>query len=349
MNDARGVLISDFNTSNLAAILANADDEPKLEIIEAPFGQVDQLLLDRDNPVWEHDLDFALVWTRPEAMLPTVRDAWDYSIEDTSPLGPEVDAFAGRVASLTDRVNTVLVSTWVGARDARGLGPIDLTHPLGRRRLLLEANVRLVRALDSVAGAFVLDAEDWIHDASRDAFNDRLYYMAKIPFANPVFHRAAVDVKAVLRSVAGGSKKLIVLDLDNTLWGGVVGEDGRDNLTLGGHDPDGEAFVDFQRALKALTNRGILLAVASKNDEATALDAIDRHPEMVLSRDDLATWRIDWNDKAGNIAALVAELNLGLDSVVFIDDSPAERARVGEALPEVLVPEWPRSPSKYAG
>ena len=344
----RGVIVSDFNASNLAGILANDAEPPDVAVSEAPFGQVDQVLLDPEHPIWAGETDFAVVWTRPEAVLPTFRKARAMEAATTDSLANEVDAFADRVASLRGRVGTIIVPTWVAPRDARGLGPIDLTHPLGVRRLLLAANLRLVHALESVEGTFVLDAEDWIAEGGQDPFNDRLYYLAKIPFSNPVFHRAARDFKAALRSTAGGARKLIVLDLDNTLWGGVVGEDGWENLTLGGHDADGEAFLDFQRELKALSNRGILLAVASKNEESTALEAIDAHPEMLLSRDELAAWRIDWNDKAANIADLVEELGLGLDSVVFIDDSPAERARVSEALPEVLVPEWPRSPARYA-
>jgi FkbH-like protein len=119
-------------------------------------------------------------------------------------------------------------------------------------------------------------------------------------------------------------------------------------LRVGGHDHVGEAFVDFQRELKALSRRGILLAIASKNEEKVALEAIEKHPEMILERDDFVGWRIDWEDKALNIVDLVAALNLGLRSVVFIDDSPAERSRVREALPEVLVPEWPVDPALYA-
>ncbi len=144
-----------------------------------------------------------------------------------------------------------------------------------------------------------------------------------------------------------------MLDLDGTLWKGVVGDVGWENLVLGGHDPEGEALVDFQRQLKALTRQGILLGVVSKNEEAVALHAINNHPEMVLRQNDLAGWRINWNDKAENIAELTAELNLGLQSVVFIDDNPVERDRIRHALPEVLVPEWPNDillyPSSLAG
>src|SRR5207245_5609413 len=103
---------------------------------------------------------------------------------------------------------------------------------------------------------------------------------------------------------------LVIVDLDDTLWGGIVGDQGWENLTLGGHDPGGEALVDFQRELKTLTRRGVVLAIVSKNDESVALEAIRKHPEMVLRLDDFAAWRIDWSDKAANIVEVVEELSL---------------------------------------
>jgi FkbH-like protein len=123
---------------------------------------------------------------------------------------------------------------------------------------------------------------------------------------------------------------------------------GWENLVLGGHHAFGEAFADFQRELKALRNRGVVLAIASKNEETIALEAIAKHPEMVLKKEDFAAWRINWNDKAANIADLVVELNLGMDSVVFLDDNPAERNRVREALPQVLVPDLPEDKMLFA-
>ena len=126
-----------------------------------------------------------------------------------------------------------------------------------------------------------------------------------------------------------------------------MGETGWEGIRLGGHDHVGEAFRDFQYELKAMSNRGIQLAIVSKNDEQVALDAIDKHPEMVLRRDDFAGWRINWNDKAENIVSLAGELGLGLASAVFIDDNPAERERTRGAFPDVLVPEWPSDPAMY--
>jgi FkbH-like protein len=194
----------------------------------------------------------------------------------------------------------------------------------------------------------LFDSGRWIAQAGARAYDARMWYLAKTPFAVDVFKSAARDLSAALHGIAGGARKLVILDLDDTLWGGVVGDIGWRALRLGGHDAAGEAFRDFQLALKALARRGVLLAIASKNEERTALEAITNHPEMVLKLDDFAGWRIDWNDKAHNIAELVAELNLGLDAAVLIDDHPVERARVAQALPALLVPEWPRSPLEFA-
>ena len=121
-----------------------------------------------------------------------------------------------------------------------------------------------------------------------------------------VFKAAVRDVRAALRGISGKSRKLIVLDLDDTLWGGIVGDVGWQNLVLGGHDPKGEALVDFQRELKVLSSKGVILGIVSKNEESTALEAIESHPEMVLGLSDIAGWRINWGHKAQNITELTA-------------------------------------------
>lgn len=224
---------------------------------------------------------------------------------------------------------------------------LDMKTGIGISNTLMRMNLRLSDNLDKASNIYLLNTQKWIEKAGKNAFNPKLWYMAKIPFGNQVFTEAVKDIKSVVTAIHGKSKKIIIVDLDDTLWGGIVGDMGWENIALGGHDHIGEAFIDFQRTLESLKSRGILLAIVSKNDEAVALEAINRHPEMVLKLDDFAGWRINWEDKAQNIVDLVEELNLGLQSVVFIDDSPVERARVRETLPEVLVPEWPEDKMLY--
>ncbi len=150
----------------------------------------------------------------------------------------------------------------------------------------------------------------------------------------------------VAAASVGLSRKCLVLDLDNTLWGGVIGDDGIHGIRLGQGNPTGEAFLAFQRYVALLAQRGIVLAVCSKNDETVAAAAFE-HPEMALKRSDIAAFVANWDDKAGNLRRIAAMLNIGLDSLVFVDDNPAERDIVRRELPEVAVPELPEDVAGY--
>ena len=154
-----------------------------------------------------------------------------------------------------------------------------------------------------------------------------------------------------LRQVAarqGRSFKCMVLDLDNTLWGGVIGDDGLDGIILGQGSAHGEAFIDFQRFVIDQAHRGVILAVCSKNDEANALLPFERHPEMVLKRSHIACFVANWGDKPNNLREIAKRVNIGIDSLVFVDDNPYERNIVRRELPMVAVPELPEDPALYA-
>jgi FkbH-like protein len=164
------------------------------------------------------------------------------------------------------------------------------------------------------------------------------------PQAGPMYGELAVRVMAAQR---GLSKKCLVLDLDNTLWGGTIGDDGIDGIVLGEGSAAGEAFLAMQRYAGQLRQRGIILAVCSKNDPQIAEQAFSNHPEMHLKRSDIAAFVANWNPKPDNLALIAAQLNIGLDSCVFVDDNPAERAAVRAALPMVAVPELPTDAAHY--
>jgi FkbH-like protein len=152
----------------------------------------------------------------------------------------------------------------------------------------------------------------------------------------------------LLAAIRGKSRKCLVLDLDNTLWGGVIGDDGLEGIVLAQGDSTGEAFLDVQRAALELRDRGIVLAVSSKNEDAVARAPFVSHPEMLLREHHVAVFQANWNDKATNIAAIAQELSLGIDSLVFLDDNPVERGLVRQMLPAVAVPELPEDPALYA-
>jgi FkbH-like protein len=188
--------------------------------------------------------------------------------------------------------------------------------------------------------------------ASRDGlnawFHAGLWHRAKqeiSPVAAPLYGDLVARVLAARR---GKSAKCLVLDLDNTLWGGVIGDDGIGGIQLGQGSANGEAFVAVQEYAKELNNRGIILAVNSKNDEANAIEVFEKHPEMVLKRSDIACFVANWNDKASNIRRIAQDLNIGIDSIVFLDDNPFERALVRQELPMVAVPEVGEDVSFFA-
>jgi FkbH-like protein len=341
-----GLCVSDFNIDNLAGYLNNDGEAPEVSVSTAPYGQVYQMLVET-NEIWQQDHDFVLVWTQPQGVIASFNQVLNYLPVEENELLEQVDEYAAMLSQVSQRVHAVFVPTWVWPSADRGMGMLNMREGLGRTRLLMSINLRLAERLRERSNVYLLDAQRWVTQAGRQAYNPKYWYMAKVAFGNPVFKEAVRDIKAGLLGLVGKTRKLIILDLDNTIWGGVIGDDGINGIRMGGHDPSGEAFVDFQRALKALTNRGIILGIASKNEEAVALEAIDQHPEMILRSGDFAGWKINWRDKAQNILDLVSELNIGLDAVVFIDDNPVERARVHEALPEVFVPDWPPNEMQY--
>lgn len=171
------------------------------------------------------------------------------------------------------------------------------------------------------------------------------WHHAKLPVAMQLLPLYAEHLCRLIAALKGRSRRCLVLDLDNTLWGGVIGDDGLANLVLGQGSPDGEAFLEVQRTALALRQRGIVLAVCSKNDEAVAREPFRGHPDMLLREDDIAVFQANWLDKAANLRAIAAALSLGTDSLVFLDDNPAERRQVRHALPDVAVPEVPDDPA----
>jgi FkbH-like protein len=343
----RLLLIASFNTANLAAILAKDEGLPRIHVVPAPFGQVMKQLLDPAGEALDGQVAGALVWTSPETVSLSYRRLAAGNEAEPEELLSDVDQFCGAIQKIPRTVKHILVPTWaIGPFEARQ-GVLDMSSRYGVSLALMRMNVRLAENLSTDSRVIVLDAGRWLAVNGERSLSDRLWYMAKTPYTAEFFKIAAMEIKAALAAASGRTRKLIILDLDDTLWGGVVGDVGWENVRLGGHDPIGEAFRDFQAALKTLKVRGVLLGLVSKNDERTALEAIRRHPEMVLRQEDFVAWRINWEDKARNVSEVAAELNLGLDSVVFIDDNPVERARVRQALPEVLVPEWPRTAVAY--
>ena len=341
------VLVSDFNLQNFCGYLANDPGFPLINAIPAPFGQTVSTLLHQDAPCWQNTPDVAVIWTQPQAVIPDFNALLRYEQVRLQKVLQQVDEYSSLLVTMSEWVKYAFVPSWVLPSYRSVFGVLDMKTEIGLTNTIMRMNLRLAENLEKTSNIYVFNTHRWIEQAGNHAFNPKLWYLGKIVFGNEVFKAAVRDIKAALGGMLGFARKLIILDLDDTLWGGIVGDVGWENLVLGGHHHLGEAYVDFQQALKSMKNRGILLAIVSKNEEPVALEAIRKHPEMVLKLEDFAGWRINWQDKAQNVVDLMAELNLGPQSAVFIDDSPAERARINESLPEVHVPDWPEDPLFY--
>ncbi|WP_374690672.1 HAD-IIIC family phosphatase [Accumulibacter sp.] len=188
----------------------------------------------------------------------------------------------------------------------------------------------------------LMDWDRYLRQLGTDAaLDERSRYLWRAPFKRAFLDLWARQISRLACALRGKAKKVVVLDCDNTLWGGVIGEDGMDGIQLDAHQYPGRAFFDFQTTLLHLAKRGVLLTLCSKNNEADVFEVLDGHPWCRIRRDNLASWRVNWNDKVTNITELANDLNLGLDSFVFVDDNPAECALVAEMMPQVTVLQVP--------
>jgi FkbH-like protein len=251
---------------------------------------------------------------------------------------------------------------WRLARDAFGCQIIQQTalpvfQPLlgsnehrlpGSPLQMIRAFNTAVRNLADAEGVDLLALDDRVaRDGLGRWYDPVFWHQAKQEIslaASPLYGELVGRLVAAKR---GRSAKCLVLDLDNTLWGGVIGDDGLDGIIIGHGSAAGEAFLAFQSYVKELAKRGVILAVCSKNDEGTALSAFERHPEMVLKRSDIASFVANWEDKATNIRTIAHQLDLGFDSLAFVDDNPFERELIRSELPQVAVPELPDDPALY--
>jgi FkbH-like protein len=214
----------------------------------------------------------------------------------------------------------------------------------------------LIDRINSGLSNHVLGSGDVLVDVARlaetvglaDWHDTRLWNLAKLPFSDSFVPLYADYVGRTVAAIRGKSRRVLILDLDNTVWGGVIGDDGLEGISIAQGDARGEAHLSVQRLALDLRGRGIVLAVSSKNNDDVARTPFQQHPEMLLKLDHIAVFQANWNDKATNIQAIAEELSLGLDAMVFLDDNPAERGLVRALLPQVAVPELPEDPDYYA-
>ena len=232
---------------------------------------------------------------------------------------------------------------------ARQAGIADLHQAGGETAFYLRLNLELLERLASNPRAYLFDMEGVVGRYGKArAFSSTMYHLARMPWQEGLLPHLADELLRYAQAHVGRTKKCLVLDLDNTLWGGVLGEEGPEGIEIGPGGAMAEAFLAFQRAIVMLKSRGIMLAINSKNNEEDVREAFRLRSEMPLNLEDFSAVRINWQNKHENLLAIAEELNIGVDSLVFVDDNPAECTLIEEMLPGVRIVRLPTDPADYA-
>jgi FkbH-like protein len=317
-----------------------------LEIIQPSYDQVAQEALTPDSKVNS---------SRPDAVLLAIDFRalpFKLSLGDEQASAAAVQGALGYLETLRNGIkansNAVCIFQSFAPPAEPLFGSLDRMLPGCLRSFLNRLNQELAE--------FVLRSGDVLFDVAGLAETVGLanwhdpqgWNMAKFSFSDELIPLYADHVGRLVASLRGKSRKVLVLDLDNTVWGGVIGDDGLEGIKTAQGDARGEAHLAVQKLALDLRQRGVVLAVSSKNTDSVAREPFEKHPEMLLKLEHIAVFQANWNDKATNLQAIADELSLGLDSLVFLDDNPVERGLVRKLLPRVAVPELPEDPAYYA-
>ena len=340
-------LLGDGTLSLLKPVIAGSGVRHGLllETVQGDYGSAVQQAMDPTSPLHTAGLDMLLVSTDARGL------GLNRSAESLEAADQRVAAAFSQIKLIVDGLKpavaaAIMVQTVVAPTEPL-FGSFDRVEKTSGYAMVGALNDRLrdwaaeggIVLIDIARLAGTIGLERW--DAPRH------WHASKLPFAPemaPVYGDVIARTVAALR---GRARKCLVIDLDNTLWGGVIGDDGVAGIALGQGSAAGEAFLEIQQTALELRRRGVVLAVCSKNEEAAALLPFREHPEMVLKEDHIAVFQANWTDKAANLRAIAETLNIGVDALVFLDDNPAERAQVRRELPVVAVPELPDEPSLY--
>jgi FkbH-like protein len=329
-----------------AAFCAGID----LTVHVSDFNAHVQAIMDSGSTLYGFAPDAVILAVQTRDVAP---DLWN----DFAALGPEdIDRASARVGTefrdwirafrKNSTAHLVVHNLEQPIRSATGL--LDAQTKNSQHAAIDRINTELRGVAVAETGVYVFDYDGLVARHGRDAWHDeRKWLTVRLPIAASNLNNMVREWMRFLHPLTGKVAKALVVDLDNTLWGGVIGEDGMTGIRLGTEYP-GAAFQAVQRALLDLHRRGILLAVCSKNNPEDANEALEKHPGMILKPEHFSAMRINWTDKAQNLREIAAELNIGTDALAFLDDNPIERQQVRSALPEVFVIDLPSDPMEFA-
>jgi FkbH-like protein len=314
------------------------------------FNAYAQEILDLEGSLYRFRPDCVVLAVRTAEIAPELwRDSADLSAEQTRDvIRRAVSSFQNWIAAFRKSSQAALVVHDLELPVSPSAGILDAQLVSGQAFAIQEINRELGSLARSSRAVYILDYDSLVARYGRLAWQDeRKWHTSRLPISASHLVHLAREWLCFIAPMAGKVAKVLAVDLDNTLWGGVIGEDGINGIHLGAEYP-GAVYQALQRALIDLTRRGILLAICSKNNPEDAKEALEKHPGMLLRPEHFSAMRISWNDKAQGLREIAAELNVGIDSVAFLDDNPAEREQIRASLPEVIVIELPQDAFKYA-
>lgn len=321
-----------------------------LQVHLGDFNSYFQEVLDPDSAFYQFSPQAVILSTQTRDIAPELwRDYAGLTSENIRQVVNRVsEFFRNWVEAVRKHSHSHIIIHGIEAPVTASLGILDSQSENSQSAVIQEINHDLRRMARDHTGVHILDYDALVARYGRDQWHDeRKWLTVRSPVAANNLTRLAEEWLRFLHPLTGKVAKALVVDLDNTLWGGVIGEDGMDGISLSAEYP-GAAYQELQRAMLDLSEKGILLAICSKNNPEEALEVLNDHPGMLLRLKHFAAVRINWNDKVDNLRGISAELNLGIDSLAFLDDNPIERQQIRTELPEVSVLDLPDDPMKYA-
>ena len=316
----------------------------------AGYNQYNQEILDKNSNLYTFSPDITFLILDTRSIFGDLF-YFPYSITESKRkkfVDEKINEIMNLINKFNETTNSKLIITNLGLPHYSPHGIAEMKTSYSFHDTIMDFNKKLKENLIDMTSVYVFDFFKFIiKHGENNVFNFQNYLFGDIKISLDYIPHLANELMPYIISFLGLTKKCIVVDLDNTLWGGIVGEDGFDGIRLG-PQPPGNAFVEFQKHLKALSQRGIILAINSKNNFDDAIKVIREHPFMVLKENDFSCMKINWNDKASNMREISEELKIGLDSFVFFDDDPVNRALIREIMPEITTPDLPHDPSCYS-
>ncbi len=274
-----------------------------------------------------------------------------YNISDNerkSLVSEKINHLENMIMNFEKNLNSKLIIANFNIPSYSPNGVLETKFDFGFHEMIEELNKSLRDISKNHNSVYVYNFNQFISKyGEKNIFDYRQFHVGDIQIALNFLPQFGYDLMSYIKPITGANRKCIVLDLDNTLWGGIIGEDGFDGIELG-HSPNGKAFVDFQKELLSLWNQGIILAINSKNNFDDAMNVIKEHPNMILREKNFASIKINWNDKAENLKQIANEINIGLNSIVFFDDDKLNQERIKHEFPEVLTVELSSDPSYFS-